>query len=138
VLEWSRFFVWSGYDLVTGATTALVLQCPEDKKLELVEAFGKGLKAEMLKNHPMMLHAFFMEGIVLKARRFSQDLTDPIYNWVSSLISILSFCEKECGLTTRLRIGIWSGRLTLGKRFHRPQPCLLDAQQTNITSNNRL
>lgn len=110
VLEWSRFFVWSGYDLVTGATTALVLQCPEDKKLELLEAFGKGSKAEMLKNHPMMLHAFFLEGIVLKARRFSQDLTDPIYNWVSSLISLLAILRREeCGLTTRLRIGVWSG-----------------------------
>lgn len=75
-----RFCVWAGHDISSGVTTILALRCPQDIKSELVLAFGD--KGEIVLQNPMVLHAFFVQNLLLKAADFSKTWANPIYKWV--------------------------------------------------------
>lgn len=80
VLNWARFCVWAGQDTTSRTTTIVALKCPEDLKAELVLALGD--KGEAIKQHPMLIHAFLAQNILLKTDKFLENFADPIYNWV--------------------------------------------------------
>lgn len=72
-----------GHDISSGVTTILALRCPEDVKSELVLTFED--RGEMVKQNPMILHAFFAQNALLKADKFSEGWADPMYESVSTL-----------------------------------------------------
>jgi hypothetical protein len=64
VVNWQRMCVWASYS-TNGDATFLILRCPSHIKAKLYDAFA-GPAGTSLLNHPMLLHAFLAEQLVLK------------------------------------------------------------------------
>ncbi|KAK8034054.1 hypothetical protein PG993_009049 [Apiospora rasikravindrae] len=88
---WQRLCVWADSCQRRGeeaggehntSTTYLILRCPRNVKQALVSTFsGKpGLK---LLEHPMSIHAFIMDKVILATWDFLSHLSAPLYNLVS-------------------------------------------------------
>lgn len=81
VLDWSSFCLWSDYNLVTRDATYLVWRCPAQLKQKFYSTF-QGCKARELQRHPLLLHAFFMEHVIVHTYDFLQKFSEPLYAWV--------------------------------------------------------
>lgn len=78
--------VWSDLDLETGDQTCLIWRCPRKMK----EAFFSNFEGEDglgLQQHPMILHAFFLESILAHTYFFLDEFAQPLYGQVGSLLS---------------------------------------------------
>ncbi|KAK8026217.1 hypothetical protein PG990_004040 [Apiospora arundinis] len=86
---WQRFCVWAdscqqggkeGGGGKSTSTTYMILRCPRDIKQALASTFlgEPGLK---LLEHPMSVHAFVMDKIILFSWDFIAHCSGPLYNW---------------------------------------------------------
>ena len=80
VVYWQRMCVWSDYNSATGNATFLILRCPPHIKEKFYDAF-RGTAGLSLRQHPMLLHAFLAEHLVVHAYDFLQFFSDPLYTW---------------------------------------------------------
>lgn len=79
VVYWQRMCIWADYS-VNGDATFLILRCPLNIKERLYDAF-LGEAGLSLRQHPMLLHAFLAEHLVIHAYDFLQFFADPLYTW---------------------------------------------------------
>lgn len=91
VAYWQRFRMWSDYhleahegpvgDSVRGPSACLIWRCQAEAKESFYRAFtGEGGKK--LLSHPMLVHAFFLESIVVHAYDFLKHFSGLMYQWV--------------------------------------------------------
>lgn len=128
ILGWKRLLVWAGHDISRGVTTVLALRCPADMKANLVAAFAD--RGRVVKQQPMLLHAFFVQNALQKADKFSESWADPIYEWVRTRFTFhCSLVKALLNLTSRGEIvmaahsssaytGIKSQRTLFSRRFY--------------------
>lgn len=89
---WQRLCVWADYCYRPGdegqstSTTYMILRCPRDIKQAFTNTFlgEPGLK---LLEHPMSVHAFVMDKIILSTWDFLSHMSGPLYNLVSLFCS---------------------------------------------------
>ena len=85
VLDWQRFVVWTGRDMLTGATTMVVLRCPPDAQDRFIQLLGDGGEGQrQLLRHPMLPHTFFAEDLIIRVTYFEGDWARPIYLMVNN------------------------------------------------------
>ena len=91
VLDWQRFVVWTGRDMLTGATTMVILRCPPDAQERFITSMGDEAEGQrQLLRQPMLPHAFFAEDLIIRGTWFSGEWAKPIYGMVSSSILMSS------------------------------------------------
>ena len=71
--------MWSDY-LTSGDATFVILRCPPYIKQRFYDAF-KGKAGLSLHQHPMLLHAFLAEHLVMHSYDFLEIFSDPLYKW---------------------------------------------------------
>ncbi|KAI1851529.1 hypothetical protein JX265_012389 [Neoarthrinium moseri] len=85
---WQRFCMWSEYQhhidsderTAVGTATYMIWRCPRATKQAFFSTFSgeSGLK---LLEHPMAVHAFFTEKIVMHTHDFLAYFSNPLYQW---------------------------------------------------------
>ncbi|KAI1335996.1 hypothetical protein F5Y15DRAFT_427552 [Xylariaceae sp. FL0016] len=84
---WQRFLMWADYrhqnhgtGPAGGTTTYMIWRCPRKAKQAFLSTFigESGLR---LLDHPMAVHAFFTEKIVLHTHDFLAYFSNPLYQW---------------------------------------------------------
>lgn len=84
--------MWSDYtfqaheglvnDSIRGPSACLIWRCQAEAKESFYRAFtGEGGKK--LLSHPMLVHAFFLERIVVYAYDYLEHFSGSMYHWVS-------------------------------------------------------
>lgn len=97
--------VWSSYTPSSssaasdarGTATFLILRCPLHIRQKFYDAFT-GPAGLSLRRHPMLLHAFLAEHLVMHAYDFLQFFSDPLYAWegkVSTLQTTEDYTERS-------------------------------------------
>ncbi|KAK9791968.1 hypothetical protein SCARD494_07375 [Seiridium cardinale] len=84
---WQRFCIWSdcrlpkdGDEENTSVMTYMVWRCPQDVKQSFFSTFS-GEAGSKLLDHPMGVHAFMTEKIVLHTHDFLAYFSNPLYQW---------------------------------------------------------
>lgn len=78
-MNWLRFFAWSSFDASTGISTSIVFRYPIHLKDRFFAEF-LGPAGAMLEQHPMFMHASFLERITTQTREIHFSLCDPMYS----------------------------------------------------------
>ena len=86
VLDWMSFCVWSNYNVATKDMTVLIWRCPAQLKQKFYSTFQDS-EGRKLQRHPMLIHAFLMEHIIVHTYDFLQKFSEPLYAWVCSLLA---------------------------------------------------
>jgi hypothetical protein len=79
VVNWQRMCVWSDYS-ISGDATFVILRCPPSIKQKFYDAF-EGKSGLSLRQHPMLLHAFLAEHLVIHSYDFLEFFSHPLYDW---------------------------------------------------------
>lgn len=77
-MNWLRFFAWSSFDASTGSSTSLIFRYPVHLKDRFFAEF-EGHGGIVLEQHPMLMHASFLERITTLTRDIHFSLCDPMY-----------------------------------------------------------
>ena len=77
VVNWQRMCVWSDYS-TSGDATFVILRCPLYIKQRFYDAF-EGKAGLILHQHPMLLHAFLAEHLVMHSYDFLKFFSDSLY-----------------------------------------------------------
>lgn len=88
--------IWSDY-ATNGDATFLIMRCPPHIKEKFYDAFS-GEAGLSLRQHPMLLHAFLAEHLVIHAYDFLQFFSDPLYSWenkVNELHTTEDYTERS-------------------------------------------
>ena len=96
VVNWQRMCVWSDYS-TNGDATFLILRCPPSIKEKFYDAF-LGPSGLSLRQHPMLMHAFLAEHLVLHAYDFLNYFAQPLYIWenkVNELHTAEDYTERS-------------------------------------------
>ena len=87
VIEWARFIVWTGRDMASGVTNMVLLRCPQDAQDRLLDLIGDGGSGQRsLLRHPMMVHSFFAEDLVI--RGVGQLHQAELYAYIACLLTL--------------------------------------------------
>ena len=89
VADWRRFSLWSSYDLFTKRLHVLVLGWPPAMR-ENFHSIFQGKPGLQLQRHPMIVHAYFARGLLLKTYDFLQEFSGPLYAWASVTLLTLN------------------------------------------------
>ena len=97
VIEWTRFRLWSNYDLLNKRLHVVVLGWPPASR-EHFQSIFQGETGLQLQRHPMILHAYFARNLLLKTYDFLHDVSGPLYESASTtpLESTVS-ANHQCG-----------------------------------------
>ncbi|CAF9927216.1 MAG: hypothetical protein ALECFALPRED_003648 [Alectoria fallacina] len=78
VADWTRFCLWSKYDLFTKRLHVVTLGCPPAMR-EHFQSIFQGENGLQLQRHPMIFHAHFARAAMLQTHDFSGKLSEPLY-----------------------------------------------------------
>ena len=100
VLDWRRLTVWTQRDTRTGANTMIILRLPARVQERLFATFGdEGEGQAELLRHPMLLHAWLGEWLIIESTQFSQDFAEPLYGMVRTAFPSQANQQKRHQLT---------------------------------------
>lgn len=77
-MDWPRFFAWTSFDVSMGSSTSLIFRYPVHLKDRFFAEF-EGHGGIVLEQHPMFMHASFLERITTLTREVHFSLRDPMY-----------------------------------------------------------
>ncbi|KAI0127232.1 hypothetical protein BJ170DRAFT_366212 [Xylariales sp. AK1849] len=84
---WQRFVMWSNFQsrqdeigTENSTSTYMIWRCPLVVKQALFRTFSGQLGSKLME-HPMAIHAFIMEKIVLQTQDFLAYFSQPLYRW---------------------------------------------------------
>lgn len=78
VADWTRFCLWSKYDLFTKRLHVVTLGCPPAMREDFQSIF-QGENGLQLQRHPMILHAHFARAAMLQTHDFLCKFSEPLY-----------------------------------------------------------
>ena len=96
VLDWRRFCVWTGRNMLTGETTIVALRCPFQVQERLMSYGDDPAWRQQLLRHPMLVHASLAEQLIIMDSYFSKEFAAPIYGLVSCSSNPSPFIHCIC------------------------------------------